>query len=70
MGKRHADATTINAETLAALREKLGLTKEGMARALGVSRQSYFDYEDGTRPAPPYLRLAAAALKAGLKPLE
>lgn len=37
---------------LSALRGKIGTTQEEIASAIGVSRQTYGAYENGTRPIP------------------
>lgn len=63
------DRKRVRPATLAALRDELSMSEAGMARALGVSRQSYADYEDGKKSAPFYVGLAAAALKKHLNPL-
>lgn len=65
-------------EGVRAWRERLGLTQVEAAKALGVSRDHYISYERGTLTgrradrtvsAPRSLRLAMAAVEAGLPPV-
>jgi transcriptional regulator with XRE-family HTH domain len=57
-------------EALTAWRARLGLNRLDAARALGMSRQSLADYENGVHRIPPHVGLAAAALARGIKGLH
>jgi transcriptional regulator with XRE-family HTH domain len=49
-------------------REGQGLTQAALAEKLGASRRTVEDWEAGRRLPPPLLRLALAAIVAGLDP--
>lgn len=58
------------------VRKNLGMSQQALAEALGISKSSVELYERGTRrddnrpvEIPKAIRLAMAALVAGLKPL-
>jgi DNA-binding XRE family transcriptional regulator len=60
-------ARRLRSEELRHVRGVLGLTKSGLATALGVSLRSVEEWEGSRNPAPPYLQLALdrlASLKA------
>jgi transcriptional regulator with XRE-family HTH domain len=60
----------MTAESLLAWRRGLGLTQVDAAAALGCSRRAIQQWEAGIRAAPRYIALAAAAVAAGLKPVQ
>lgn len=47
-------------------RQRLDLTQAGLAVLLGINRVTLANWESGKHPAPPFLRLALAALEAGI----
>jgi transcriptional regulator with XRE-family HTH domain len=49
-------------DDLKAWRKRLGLTQEGLARALGTSRVTVGRWESGVRSWPPFLGLALLGL--------
>ncbi len=53
-----------------ALRERLRLTRKGLAEALGIDRKTAQRYEDGETAIPLHIALACAALAHGLPPLQ
>ncbi len=55
--------------SLTAWRARLKWTKLRAAKELGISRQSYADYEAGLRPIPHVVALACAAIAFGLPPV-
>lgn len=57
-------------ESLRAHREALGLSPAQLGQALGVPQSTVWRWESGSRRVPPYLPLALAALRAGLRPLS
>jgi DNA-binding XRE family transcriptional regulator len=54
--------------SLTAWRARLKWTKVRAAKELGISRQSYADYEAGLRPIPRVVAIACAALALGIIP--
>jgi len=69
---RYARSNEISTEpeSLTAWRARLGLNRLDAARALGMSRQTLFDYETGKHRIPPHVGLAAAALARGIEGLH
>ena len=57
----------MNADNLKAWRERLGLTQEALAAALGISKRTVQDWEYGRGNAPAYLELALCELERRLK---
>jgi transcriptional regulator with XRE-family HTH domain len=58
-------------QTLLAWRERLGIrSRAEAARRLGVARNTYAAYEEGTRRIPLYIALACAALAHGVPPAQ
>jgi transcriptional regulator with XRE-family HTH domain len=58
----------MNAAGFTATRKRLGMTRIGLAGALGISRNTVTAYEKGDQPVPLLVRLALAALLFGLPP--
>lgn len=63
---------TLRPATLRSIREELGLTQVELAARLGRNRTTIAKWEAGMEdiPARPELRLALAALLAGIRPVE
>jgi DNA-binding XRE family transcriptional regulator len=53
-------------EAVIAWRARLNLTQVGAAQALGLSRRQVQNFEAGAYPVPLTVRLAMAAVEAGL----
>lgn len=51
-------------------REKTGLSQAKLAARTGYSLRAVESWETNQRPAPPVLRLAFAAINAGLEPWD
>jgi DNA-binding XRE family transcriptional regulator len=51
---------------LRAWRERLGMTQEQAAKALGITRRSFVRYEMGQREITKPLALACGAIEAGI----
>lgn len=55
-------------DELRSARARLGLSQVGLANTLGISRRTVEEWEAQKSQPPPYLRLALAALDAGIEP--
>lgn len=56
----------VNANELITYREKIGLTREELARELKTSYVTVFRWEKGERAMPPYLELALETIERKL----
>ena len=60
---REQAGTTMSAEAFRSWRETCGLTLDGAAEALGISRRMIAYYENGAKPVPRVVALATRGLK-------
>lgn len=61
------DARVLTPAELLAIRQRLGLSQVAVARALGISRDSYGGYERGTRTIPAWMDPAMRAIEADVR---
>lgn len=57
----------VNGEELKNWRERLGLTREGLARELETTYTTVYRWEKEDRDIPPYLKLALETVERNLK---
>jgi transcriptional regulator with XRE-family HTH domain len=62
------DAKPIDPKTVIAWREAMGYSQRDAAEALGCSRASIQNWEQGINECPRYIGLAMAALALGMHP--
>ena len=63
---REQAGTTMSAEAFRSWRETCGLTLDGAAEALGISRRMIAYYENGSKPIPRVVALATRGLAQAL----